>query len=250
MSEEKSNPLRAAQAKGRVELRNRFYRSAVVKPVDGGFAVALDGRIAKTPAGRPLAVNDLALGTALAAEWEAQRDKIDPAEMPLNRLVNAAIDRVAEEMDSVRAGIVAYAGNDLICYRADTPQALVAAQEAAWEPLVLWARETLGVRLVLIEGVVHVPQHPETLAAIGRAIEPYDALTLAALHAATTLTGSAIIALALARGRLGLDDAWAAAHVDEDWQMSQWGMDELALERRAARFREMEAAALVLKRDA
>jgi chaperone required for assembly of F1-ATPase len=99
---------------------------------------------------------------------------------------------------------------------------------------------------VLIEGVVHAPQHPETLAAIGRAVEPYDALPLAALHTATTLTGSAIIPLALARGRLALAEAWAVAHVDEDWQMSQWGIDEIAMARRAARFREMEAAALVL----
>ena len=246
MTEASENPMKSAQAKARQELPKRFYKMAAAIPVDGGYAVGLDGKVAKTPAGRPLAVPSLALGAALAAEWEAQKETIEPAAMPLTRLVNAALDRVAGEMAAVRADIVAYAGSDLVCYRAEGPESLVAAQDAAWNPLVQWAREALGVRLILVAGIVHARQDPGALDAVARAVEPFDALGLAALHTATTLTGSAILALALARRRLSPEETWTAAHVDEDWQMQQWGRDEMAMARRAGRFREFEAAALVL----
>jgi chaperone required for assembly of F1-ATPase len=246
MSEEPANPMTAAQVKARQELPKRFYRAAAALPVEGGYAVGLDGKTVKTPAGRLLAVSSLAVAAAMATEWEAQKERIDPGTMPLTRLVNSAIDRVSAEMAAVRADIVAYAGNDLICYRADGPQSLIDAQNAAWNPLVRWARDALGARLTLVEGVIHAPQDPVALAAIARAVEPYDALHLAALHTATTLSGSAIIAVALAHGRLGLEEAWAAAHVDEDWQMLQWGRDEAAMARREGRFSEMTAGALVL----
>ena len=137
------------------------------------------------------------IAEALAAEWEAQGERIDPATMPLTRIVNAAIDRVAGEMAAVRADIVKYAGSDLICYRAEGPQSLIEAQDAAWAPLIAWAREALGARFVLAGGVVHVAQDAASLAAIDAALAPLDALRLAALHTATTLTGSAVIALAL-----------------------------------------------------
>ena len=167
--------------------------------------------------------------------------------MPLTRIVNAAIDRVAEEMPAVRASIVSHAGSDLICYRADGPEGLVKAQEAAWGPLVAFAREALGARLILAEGIVHARQTEAALAAVARALAAYDPLALAAIHTVTTLTGSGVIALAVARGRLTPEAAWAAAHVDEDWQMSLWGRDEMALAHRAARFKEMAAAALILR---
>jgi chaperone required for assembly of F1-ATPase len=241
-----ANPLEAARRKARAPLPRRFYKSAAAVPADGGFAVALDGRVAKTPAGKPLGVSSLHVATALAAEWEAQREVIDHGAMPLTRIVNAAIDRVAAEMAAVRSDIVAYAGNDLICYRASEPDGLVEVQNRIWNPLVVWARESLNMRLVLAEGVVHVAQAPAALEALGDALRRYDAVALAALHTATTLAGSAIIALALARGRLAIEEAWTAAHVDEDWQMTQWGTDETAMTRRAARLREFEAAALIL----
>jgi chaperone required for assembly of F1-ATPase len=250
MSNERPDPVTTSQMKARRELPKRFYKAAAAIPVDGGYAVALDGRTVKTPASKPLAVPSLAVATALAAEWEAQTERIDPGKMPLTRLVNAAIDRVSGEMAAVRADIVAYAGNDLICYRADGPESLVAAQNAAWNPLVQWAKDALGARLTLVEGVIHAPQDPTVMDAIARAIEPFDALRLAALHTATTLSGSAIIAFALARGHVGLAKAWAAAHVDEDWQMGHWGRDEAAMARRAAREAEFEAAGLILAEEA
>ncbi|MEO8668116.1 MAG: ATP12 family protein [Bauldia sp.] len=245
MSEEPRDPIDAARAKR--ALPKRFYTQAAALPVDGGFAVALDARIAKTPAGKGLTVESLALATALAAEWQAQTEVIDPGSMPLTRLLNAALDRVAGEMAAVRTDIVAYAGSDLICYRADGPQALVEEQEAAWGPIVRWAGDALGARFRLAEGVMPLTQEPAAIEAIGKAIEPFDALGLAALHTATTLTGSAILALALAGGRLSVAEAWTAAHVDEDWQMSQWGVDEVAMARREGRFRDIEAAALILR---
>jgi chaperone required for assembly of F1-ATPase len=246
MSEDARDPMEAARS-GRA-LPKRFYKAAAALPVDGRFAVALDGRIARTPAGKRLAVERLELATALAAEWEAQGETIDPASMPLTRILNAALDRVVGEMAAVRADIVAYAGSDLICYRADEPEGLIDAQNAAWEPMIRWAQEALGVRLNLAEGVMPVAQSPDALAAIASAVEGYDAVALAALHIATTLTGSAILALALARGRLSLAETWDAAHVDEDWQMSLWGVDEIAMARRGERFRDLEAAAFILGR--
>jgi chaperone required for assembly of F1-ATPase len=224
----------------------RFYKEASIGKHEAGFAVLLDGRLAKTPAGNPLAVADERVAAALAGEWAAQGEKLDPAAMPLTRIVNSAIDGVSREMDAVRADIVRHAGSDLVCYRAEGPDGLVAKQEAGWAPLLAFAREVLGARFVLAEGVMHVEQRPEALAAVERALRGYDALSLAAMHVVTTLTGSALIALALGRRQIGAEEAWAAAHVDEDWQMSQWGEDEQALARRAARRRDFDAAAFIL----
>ena len=144
-----------------------------------------------------------------------------------HRIVNSAIDGVAGEMAAVRADIVSHAGSDLLCYRAEGPRGLVEAQDAAWSPLVSWAKDALGARFILAEGVMPVKQDDQTLAAIARAVEGFGPLALAALHTVTTLTGSAIIALR-SRGRITPDEAWAAAHVDEDWQMKKWGGDTAA----------------------
>jgi chaperone required for assembly of F1-ATPase len=231
---------------GQTPPRRRFYKQADVAPHEAGFALVLDGRVARTPAGKLLAVRSEAVAAALAAEWSAQGERLDPTAMPLTRLVNSAIDGVAAEMAAVRADIVRYAESDLVCYRAEGPAGLIALQEAHWSPLLAYMREVLGARFVLAEGVVHVSQDWGALAAVDAALERYDALALAAVHTVTTLTGSTVIALAVARGALAPEAAWTAAHVDEDWQMSQWGEDEQALERRAMRWREMEAASLVL----
>jgi chaperone required for assembly of F1-ATPase len=244
--EEPSDPTANARRLARRELPRRFYKAVAVVPHAGGFAVTLDDRLAKTPGGKPLAVPQRALADTLAAEWALQAETIDPATMPLTRLVNAAFDRVAGDMAAVRAEIVRYAGSDLICYRAASPAGLVAAQERQWAPLVAWAAEAFGVRLRLATGVVHVAQDRHLAEAVAKAVAPLDALTLAAVNLAMTLTGSAIIALAVTKGRLAPDAAWAAAHVDEDWQISQWGADETALAVRAARRRDFDAAARVL----
>jgi chaperone required for assembly of F1-ATPase len=199
----------------------------------------------KTPARRTLAAPTEALAQAIAAEWEAQHDVIDPARMPLTRLANSIIDGVVDAPAPVKAEVEKYLGSDLVFYRASGPAGLVAAQSKAWDPVVAWARDTLGARFMLGEGIAFVAQPVEALAAAGAAI-PADPWRLGAVHTITTLTGSALIALALARGALSVEQAWTAAHVDEDWNMDFWGRDEIALERRAFRFAEMQAAAKVL----
>jgi chaperone required for assembly of F1-ATPase len=165
--------------------------------------------------------------------------------MPLTRLANSIIDGVVDAPQPVADDIAKYLASDLLFYRADQPDRLVARQAQAWDPLLVWAREVLGARFVLAEGVVFVRQADQALAA-ARAAIPADPWQLGALSSITTLTGSALLALALLRGRIDVDEAWAAAHVDEDWNMELWGRDELALQRRAFRFSEMQAAATML----
>jgi len=231
----------------RRELPKRFYKHADYAHSGGGFTVRLDGKAARTPGRATLTVPDEPLAAAIVAEWNAQREEIAPATMPLTRIANAAIDGVSTRMAAVRSDIVAYAGSDLLCYRAASPAALVRRQDAAWTPLVAWAAEELGARLVVVEGITHVAQPPASLAAVERALTACDAFRLAALHTITTVTGSAIVALAVARGRLTAAEAWTAAGVDEDWQAEQWGEDAEAAARRAARRRELEAAAFILE---
>jgi chaperone required for assembly of F1-ATPase len=165
--------------------------------------------------------------------------------MPLTRLLNSAIDGVSRTMDETRAEILKYAGSDLLCYRAEEPEALAERQRLAFDPILAWAAETLGARFRLGAGVMHVEQPPESIEAVRRALEDFDdPVALAALSAMTTLTGSALLALAIARGFLSPEVAWQAAHVDEDFQAERWGADSEAMARREARWREMEAAAL------
>jgi chaperone required for assembly of F1-ATPase len=239
-------PMQAAQRLMRPELPKRFYKSADVRPEDGGFAVVLDGRPVRTPAKNPIIVPTEEFARALAEEWNAQKDVIDPADMPLARIVNSAVDGVAREADAVREEIVKYAGSDLLCYRAEGPERLVALQSGAWDPVLTWAREAFDASFVLAEGVVYAAQPQEALEAVRGRIEDVDIFRLAAASAVTTLTGSALLALALLGGRLSAEEAWAAAHVDEDWNIEQWGADEEAAIRRDLRYREMAAAARVI----
>ena len=242
------DPMESARRGGRPSLRKRFYERADVAEAGegGGYQILLDGKPVKTPARHALAVPTRALADAIAAEWLGQKDVIDPASMPLTRLANAAIDAVRTAPGPVAEEIANYLGTDLLCYRADAPAALVDMQSAAWDPVLYWAHAQFDARFVLAQGVVHVPQPREAIAAVRAAI-PDHPWCLAAVSSITTLTGSAMLALALAAGALDADAAWAAAHVDEDWQMSQWGKDELALERRAFRQAEYQAAVTVLK---
>jgi chaperone required for assembly of F1-ATPase len=241
------NAMEAARRGARPVLRRRFYREATAVAADaGGFAVALDGKPVRTPAGRILAAPSFALAQAIAAEWEAQGDVIDPASMPLTRLANAIIDGVADAPAPVKAEIEKYLSSDLVFYRAASPPGLVERQARHWDPVLLWAREALGAQFRPGEGVVYVAQPKDALSAAAAGI-PKDAWRLGAMHAVTTLTGSALLALAMAQGRLSAEEAWQAAHVDEDWNMEQWGRDAMALERRANRFAEHMAAATVLK---
>ena len=181
----------------------------------------------------------------VAAEWERQRETIEPADMPLTRLLNSAVDGVSRTMAETRADILKYAGSDLLCYRAEEPEELAERQRLAFDPVLAWAAETLGAHFNLGAGVVHVAQPPESIAAVRAAIADFDdPVALAALSAMTTLSGSALLALAVARGFMTPDAAWRAAHVDEDFQAERWGVDADARARREARWREFEAAAL------
>ena len=246
------DPTESARRNLRPQLRARFYQAATVSDGPEGFPVLLDGRPVRTPARRLLAAPVQGLAQALAAEWDAQQDKIDPAAMPLTRLANSIIDGVAPAPGPVAAEIENYLGTDLLFYRAAQPDGLVAMQRRHWDPVLEWAREIFGARFVLVEGIVHAPQPEAAIAAAVAAIpkgrDIRESWQLGALNVITTLTGSGLLALALAlaAGRLTADAAWAAAHVDEDWQMEFWGRDELALQRRAYRFAEMAAAANVL----
>lgn len=246
MSEETGNPTGSAQAVDKPPLPKRFYKNVTVEAGEGGeHRVLLDGRPVRTPARNLIAVATAPLAETVAEEWRAQQEVIDPATMPVTRIVNSALDGVASARQAVTEDIVRFAGSDLLCYRADGPDGLVAWQMEHWDPLVRWAQEEMGVRLVLAEGVMHVTQPQEALDGVAGEVATLDAVRLAALHVMTTLTGSAVIALAVLRGRIKVEAAWRAAHVDEDWQISQWGEDALAMSRRADRFREMEAAARV-----
>lgn len=234
----------AAARKGAVASPppKRFYKTASAEPRGDGFALLLDGRGVKTPGKRQLILPTRAFADAVAAEWNAQGERIDPATMPLTRIANTAIDGVAENMDAVADDIVAFAGSDLLCYRAAGPEGLVVRQGAHWDPLLEWATEELAAPLETVTGVMPVVQPAAALAGIAAALEELGPFALAALHVMTTLAGSAVIGLAHGRGRLSLEEAWKAAHVDEDWQIEQWGEDAEAAARRVRRLAEFEAA--------
>ena len=239
------DPVEAVRRSTRQLRRRRFYAQAATAPASEGHAVLLDDKPARTPARRSLAAPTLALAQAIAAEWQGQHDVIDPAKMLLTRLANAIIDGVVDAPVPVAEEIGKYLASDLLFYRADAPPGLVERQARHWDPILAWARQALGADFKLGQGVVYVAQ-PEAALTAARAVIPGDPWRLGAVHTVTTLTGSALIALAMAGGALAADAAWQAAHVDEDWNMAQWGGDEMALARREFRFAEFQAAALVL----
>ena len=240
----------AVQDSQRTALPKRFYREASVAERDGGWAVLLDGRPVRTPARKLLAVPTEALAQALADEWRGQVDVIDPATMPLTLLVNSALDGVAARAEEVAAEIVRYAANDLLLYRADAPAALVDRQAKHWDPVIAWAETWAGGRFILGQGLMPVTQLSGTIDRIAARIAGTPALPLAALSVMTTLTGSALLTFAHAYGELAIDEAWAAAHVDEDHQIARWGTDHEAEIRRANRWRDMQAASKLFRLSA
>jgi chaperone required for assembly of F1-ATPase len=228
-------------------LPKRFYKDVTIEGRDGGYAVLLDGRPVRTPKKLLLVVPTRALADAIAAEWAAQGETIDPASMPLSKLAITALDGVADHKAEVAADVVKFAGSDLLCYRAEAPAGLVQLQAKTWDPVLRWLEDKIGTRFVLAEGVMPVVQSQAVLDGVAELVGPHDAMPLTALHVMTTLMGSAVLALAHARGRLSADEAWAAAHVDEDWQIAKWGVDVEAAERREKRWREMQAASRFLQ---
>ena len=239
------DPQEAVRRTTRVPHRKRFYTSAGVAEAEGGFAITLDGKPIRTPSGRAVVAPNREIADAIAAEWETQGEFIDPLTMPFTRFANSVLDAVADRVDAVFEDVAKYFQSDLLFYRAGHPEALVAREAAHWDPVVFWAAETLGAHFILAEGIVHVAQ-PETAVAAARGAFPDDPWSVAALHVVTTLTGSALLALALAHGVRDADQVWAAAHVDEDWNIEKWGMDEEVAARRAARLVDFQAAVRIL----
>jgi chaperone required for assembly of F1-ATPase len=223
----------------------RFYKAArAVERSEGGWTIELDGRPVRTPAKTLLVVRNRPLAEAVAAEWDAQT--IQPNAMPLTRHANSAVDLVAPRREGVVDEIAVYGGTDLVCYRAEAPMALIGRQQAAWGPLLDWLEARYGVRLTVTEGITHVAQDPARMAVLRAAVDAYGDVEIAALHTATTILGSLVIALALAEGHLDADAAWAAARVDEAFQIERWGEDAEAAARAKAVRAELGAAARVL----
>lgn len=242
------DPVRRAQIQSKLPLPKRFYKVAAVVEREGQFAVELDGRVVKTPARQTLTLPTRAAAQLIADEFSAQEKEIDPARMPATRLANTAIDGIVNDPQAVLEDVLRFASSDMLCYRAGSPERLVNRQTELWDPLVDWAASQLGARFLLAEGVMHVEQPREALGAFSAHLGAFsDPFAIAALHTMTTLTGSAILALAVAKGEISGAEAWKLAHVDEDWTIEHWGQDAEAAIRRAIREGEMMAAVKMLE---
>lgn len=206
----------------------RFWKEATVEREAEGFGVRLDGRAVKTPAKASLTLPSQALAEAVAAEWDAQGEKIEPATMPATRAANAAIDKVRAQFGEVAGLIAAYGETDLLCYRADAPQALADRQAEAWNPLLDWADSALGARLTATAGVMHIPQPEPALIALKTRVHALDPFELTALHDLVGLSGSLIIGFAALESWSDAETLWHLSRIDEAWQEEQWGIDEEA----------------------
>lgn len=219
----------------------RFYKTATAEPCPGGAVVLLDGRLLRTPAKAEMLLPTLSLAQAVAAEWNAQTTEIAPLRMPLTRLAATAIDRVAADPAVTTAEIVRYGGTDLLSYRAETPPELVASQDAVWSPLLDWFRTRYDIQLQITSGIIAVPQAADLPSRLEKLCAGLDAMRLTALHAVTTITGSAVLGFALLEGRLDAAAAHDAGQLDELFQVRQWGEDEEARMRRVALREELAA---------
>ncbi len=208
----------------------RFWTDVTVEPADDGYAVLLDGRPVRTPAKAKLTLPTRAVAEEIAAEWDAQESEIAPLSMPATRAANAAIDKVAPQFDEVAAMLSAYGDSDLLCYRAEAPDELVARQREAWDPMLDWTETAFGARLQPRAGVMHAPQDPGALARLDAEVRRQDAFQLAAFHDLVSLTGSLVLGLAAVHDREAPETLWRLSRIDEDWQAEQWGVDEEAAE--------------------
>ena len=204
----------------------RFWKQAVAEPCDGGFTVTLDGRAVKTPAKRLLVLPTLAMAEVIAAEWDAQQGRVKPETMPATRAANSAIDNVAIQFAAVAHDLARYGETDLLCYRATAPQELIDRQADAWDPLLAWSAAALRSPLIATAGVMHIRQPETSIAKLTSQIHAFTPFQLAAVHDLIASSGSLILALAVTRGRLSLDEAWRLSRIDETWQNELWGVDE------------------------
>lgn len=224
----------------------RFYDAATAAESEDGFVVHLDGRPVRTPGGRFLLLPSRPLAEAIAAEWQAQVETVKPATMPLTQLSSTALDRVGPERETITGYLMAYAGTDLLCYRAEFPTDLAERQSTAWQPLLDWAAETLKAPLVSTVSVLAVTQPDHAVAALAAHLDGQDAWRLTAIQAAAAATGSLVLALALAEARIDAETAWSLSQLDETFQIEQWGEDAEATARRTALKGDIAAAERLL----
>lgn len=228
-----------------VSGRKRFYATVSVRPEGDAFAVYLDAHRLRSPRGAPLLLPARPLADAIAREWEAQDERITPEHMPLTRLVNAATDRTSAEPEATVKRLAAYGETDLLCHWAEYPEELIVRQRSAWQPMLDWAAEALQVRLRAVAGISTRPQETGSLDTLKRHLNAFDPLSLTAAEAAASVTGSIILTLALAYGRLDAGETWRISRVDEDYQMEKWGEDEEAVRQAEIRRTALDAAAMV-----
>jgi chaperone required for assembly of F1-ATPase len=220
----------------------RFYKEVSVAPSDGGFAVLLDGRPVKTPARNSLLLPTGKLAAAIAAEWREQGEEVVATSMPLLRLANTVIDGVAANRESVIDAILRFGENDLLCYRAHQPPELVTRQREGWDSMLDWARQRFGAHMMIAEGLGHVDQTPQALAALRLALTGHDVFTLAGLHVVASITGSLVLALAVVEGQTSGARAFELSRIDETYQAEKWGEDAEAAKRTTALAHELDKA--------
>lgn len=204
----------------------RFWKEASVVEAGTGYTVLLDGRKLRTPVKSELIVPTRLMAEAIAEEWQAQDEKINPLTMPVTRSANAAIDKVAPMHAEVSELVAAYGDTDLLCYRADSPDELVQRQNAAWDPLLEWAATELSATLKTGIGIAHVKQEASVLVSLAKRVAQLDAFQLAAFHDLVGMSGSLIIGFAVTHKLLPVPELWHHSRIDEDWQIEQWGEDE------------------------
>ena len=237
-----------AQHLNKVELPKRFYKEVAAGPVDGGFVVTLDGRAVRTPGLKvPVVVAAASIATTMAQEWSSQDKYIDPATMPMVRLVNSALESGEHMIPAFREEVMKFAAGDMMLYRADTPQELVAEQENAWDKALVTLARHFGVSFQPTIGIIHQAQPQATMDRLAEALDSENLLTMTALVSITGLTGSGLLAIGLLHKLFSVEQVWHAAHVDEDFQITQWGQDEEAAERRAIRRVEFDTAVAVVE---
>ena len=224
----------------------RFWTSADTVAAEDGWAVHLDGRPVKTPAKREVVVPVPAMADRIAAEWDAQEEAVNPLTMPMTRFAATCLDRVAPEQAAVAANIASYGETDLLCYRAEHPVALIRRQADGWDPVLDWAAETFGARLLVGAGIIHVAQAPEAVGALARRVDAEAPWALTALAELTTISGSLVLALGVRHGHLAADRAWDLSRIDEQWNIDEWGEDHEAAEQAARKRADFLHAAEVL----
>ncbi len=225
----------------------RFWSTVSVEAGPEGFSIRLDGRPVRTPAKRTLVLPTQAVARHVAAEWEAQEERVDPATMPWTRSANAAIDKVAAQRREVTDHLAGYVGTDLLSYRAAEPVELVLRQQETWDPLLDWLASRHGVRLEVTQGVIPVEQDPACVSRLVRGMEPMSVFQLTGFHDLVTLSGSFVIALAVADEAAPVQDLWLASRLDESWQVEQWGEDVEATEEAARKMRAFLHAAVLFR---